>query len=174
MPLDTKNNTNAFKMGKKWKARSFFITVGSYLPVEFQTVLNIFGLVSVTVISYFLWSCLGELDKLRNLNDKVATSFRQTQRSDVSDKILQTDWFNDDSQFFLSVGDRQLNSDFHRSKRDAPRREKSNPDFIYDPFSPTDRVRQFYILPYISKHLVFNYKMFFSHLTDRRQNLLLL
>ena len=168
MHLDTRYNTNAFKMGKKWRARSFFNSVGSYLPVEFQTVLNIIGLVSMTVISYFLWSCLGELDKLRNLNDKVATSFHRTQRSDVPDKILKTDWFNDDSQFFLNIGDRQLNSDFHRSKRAAPRREQSNPDFMYDPFSPTDRARQFYILLHISMHLVFNYKILFCHLTDRR------
>ena len=128
-------------MGKKWRARSFLNTVGSYLPFEFQTLLNIIGLVCVTVISCVLWSCLGELDRLRKFNGNVVkSSVHLTQYSDRSDSNLQTDWFDDDSQFSLNFGDKQLNSDYQRSKRDASRSERNNPDFVYDPFSPTDRV----------------------------------
>ena len=130
------------KMGKKWKTKSLLNTMCSFLSFEFQTLLNITGLVCVIVISYVLWSCLGELEKLRNFNGNFAASVAHlTQRTDWSDSDLQPDWSDDDLQSILKSGDKHRKYEFQRSKRDVSKRGSNIPDFVYDPFSQTDRVR---------------------------------
>lgn len=128
-------------MGKKAKTRSFLSFFCALVPIEFQTILNIIGLVGVSVISYGLWTCMGELEKLKEINGNVATSIAQlTQRPE---------WSGENSQSILSDGDKLSRPDiiktdnFHsqRSKRETSMRGSNIPDFVYDPFSQTDRVR---------------------------------
>ena len=65
----------------------------SFVAFEFQTFLNIIGLALVTVISYGLWTCLGELEDLRKFNGKVARTIAQLpQRTDWHNNDLHPDW----------------------------------------------------------------------------------
>ena len=132
-------------MGKIKKAKAFN-TFCSVMPVEFQTFLNIIGLVGVSAISYGLWTCLGELEKLRQLNGNVATTIAQlTQRPDWPNADLQSMFIAREK---VSSDGVLNNNNFQaqRSKRDTSKRARNLPDFIYDPFSNVDRVRYFFIL----------------------------
>ena len=99
------------------------------MPVEFQTFLNIIGLVGVSAIFYGLWTCLEELEKIREFNGNLASTIVQmAQRTDLSS-----------SNFDKLVG--QKNSfPSQRSKRGASNRGTNLPEFIYDPFSSLDKV----------------------------------
>ena len=117
------------------KKYSAFKTFCSILPVEFQTFLNILGLVGVSAISYGLWTCLGELEKLREVNSNVASSVaRFAERSELLHGSL-------DAQ--MSV-DKSFQS--HRLKRQAPKRGTNLPEFMFDSFSSVDRVSVIYFL----------------------------
>ena len=119
------------------------------MKFEWQTFLKIIGLFFVTVISYGLWTCLEELEKLRTLNGNVAmTVAHMTQRSDWSIDDLQSDWPDLDFNSISKTGHKRAKTNIlnngnlqsQRYKRETHGRGNNLPDFAYDPFSQTDRV----------------------------------